>query len=203
VTELDVYPDADPVPVEATDSPVAPSSAERRLPKEPAPDEVVPEPHELSAQWQVPKPVLCVAGRGPLDEAASIILAQLLQKHGLGARVVPHEAVSRRAVVHLQAEGVAMVCISYLEIRGNPSHLRYLLRRMRQQLPEVRLLVGLWPADDAILSDTELRSLVGADEYVTSLREAVNACLRAAQGSSTRNSPAGETQSPEVAVRRS
>ena len=57
------------------------------------------------------------------------MLAQLLRKHGLGARVVPHEAVSRSNILGLDVKGVAMVCISYLEISGNPAHLRYLLRR--------------------------------------------------------------------------
>jgi hypothetical protein len=181
VAELDAYPDEDPVPIEGSDSPAAPSTAERRLPKEPAPDEVLPEVHERAPEWRGPHPVLCVAGRGPLDEAASMMLAQLIRKHGLGARVAPHEAVSRRAVSQLQGDDLGMVCISYLEISGSPSHLRYLLRRIRQRLPKVRMLVGLWPAEDAILHDTAMRSLVGADDYVTSLREAVNACIRATQ----------------------
>jgi hypothetical protein len=126
-------------------------------------------------------------------------LAQLLQKHGLGARVLGNEAVSRRAISRLEADSVAMVCISYLEISGNPSHLRYLLRRVRQRLPKARILVGLWPADDAILHDEALRSLVGADDYVTSLRDAVNACLAAAQGSAAADmSGSASTQAPGV-----
>jgi AI-2E family transporter len=48
---------------------------------------------ELAPSWRG-TPVLCVAGRGSLDEASAAILAQLLQKHGIGARVVPSPAVS-------------------------------------------------------------------------------------------------------------
>ncbi len=48
---------------------------------------------ELAPSWQG-TPVLCVAGRGSLDEASAAMLAQLLQKHGIGARVVPSAAVS-------------------------------------------------------------------------------------------------------------
>ena len=44
--------------------------------------------------WRSDTPVLCIAGRGPLDAAASEMLAQLLAKHGLGARVVDHQAVA-------------------------------------------------------------------------------------------------------------
>ena len=75
-----------------------------------------------------------------------------------------------------------VVCLCYLELAGTPSHLRYLLRRLRQRLPEVRLLVGLWPAEQAILTDDRLRAAVGADFYTSSLREAVETCLEVARG---------------------
>jgi hypothetical protein len=123
---------------------------------------------------------MCLAGRGPLDEAASTMLAQLLRKHRLGTQVVPHRAVSRSAIRGLDVSSVRMVCISYLEISGTPAHLRYLLRRLRQRLPDAPILVGLWPADEAILKDEKLRAVVGADYHVASLREAVICCLQAA-----------------------
>ena len=67
-----------------------------------------------------------------------------------------------------------MVCISYLELSGSPSHLRYLLRRLRRHLPpDVRVLVGLWPAGEAILQDERMHAAVGADYYTSSLHEAV------------------------------
>ncbi|MEO8883496.1 MAG: AI-2E family transporter, partial [Devosia sp.] len=97
------------------------------------------------------------------------------------ARVLKHEATTRLHVATLDNEGVAMVCLCYLEISGTPSHLRYLLRRLRQRLPSARLLVGLWPAEQAILTDDRLRAAVGADIYTSSLREAVEACLETAR----------------------
>jgi hypothetical protein len=115
-----------------------------------------------------------------LDEAASAMLAQLLTKHGLGARVIPHEASSREQVRHLDPTGVAMVCISYLDISGSPAHLRYLLRRLRQRLPGVPLLVGLWPEGEAVLTDAAQAKAVGADHYTASLRGAVTDCLKVA-----------------------
>jgi hypothetical protein len=71
-----------------------------------------------------------------------------------------------------------MICISYLDISGNPAHLRYLLQRLKETAPQRPVLVGLWPAEDAVLKDQSLRKQVGADEYVSSLREAVQACLK-------------------------
>jgi predicted PurR-regulated permease PerM len=143
-----------------------------------------PDRETLPAPWDGEAPVLCIAGRGPLDEAGSAMLAQLLAKHGLGARVIPHEAVSRTNIRSLDLSGVGMICISYLDIRGNPAHLRYLLRRLREKAPGTPLLVGLWPAEDAVLSDPSMRSQIGADHYVSSLREGVEACLSVAHSAS-------------------
>ena len=102
---------------------------------------------DLAPAWRGATPVLCIAGRGLLDEAVSTMLAQLLENQGLASRVVPHAATARAAIGTLDVSGVAMVCISCLELFGTPSHLRYLLRRLRQRLPpDVPVLVGLWPA---------------------------------------------------------
>jgi hypothetical protein len=64
-------------------------------------------------EWQADTPVLCAAGRGPLDEAAATMLAQLLEKHGLGARVEGAEAIASSNILRLETSGLAMVCLSY------------------------------------------------------------------------------------------
>jgi predicted PurR-regulated permease PerM len=180
IDELDDHDDKDPDTKNAAESAAAgPSRSEQDVPIHPAPGKLAPD--ELPPAWRGPAPVLCIAGRGPLDESAASMLAQLLLKSGLTARVLPHEAVSRLQIQVLKGDGVAMVCLCYLEIDGTPFHLRYVLRRLRQRLPDARLLVGLWPAEQAILTDDRLRAAVGADAYTSSLREAVEACLEAAR----------------------
>lgn len=129
------------------------------------------------------------------------MLAQLLGKHGLPARVVPHDAVSRANVERLNVEGVAMVCVSYLDISGTPSHLRYLLRRLRQHLPKTPVLVGLWSVDDPALKDERLRATIGVDYYVSTLRDATLACLQAAEASRESGSaPPDNGTDPPVAT---
>jgi predicted PurR-regulated permease PerM len=179
IDDLDEHDDQEPETKDAESAATAPSRSEQDLPKHPAPGKVAAD--ALTLAWRGHSPVLCIAGRGPLDEAAASMLAQLLHKSGLSARVLQHEAASRLHIGRLEGEGVAMVCLCYLEIGGTPSHLRYLLRSLRQRLPHARLLVGLWPAEQAILTDDRLRAAVGADVYTSSLREAVEACLEAAR----------------------
>ena len=103
-----------------------------------------------------------------------------------GREIEVLELVARGRVNSLDVSGVAMVCISYLEISGNPAHLRHLLRRLRQRLPPgAPILVGLWPAEEAVLEDPQIQKQVGADLYTSSLREAVTACLSVAHEKST------------------
>ncbi len=182
VAYLAGHDNAEPSPDKAAKDADTPSLAERALPKQPPPGGDAPHPDALPPEWRSDRAVLCIAGRGPLDEAASAMLAQVLGKHGLGAAVVPHEAVERGRVNTLDVSGVAMVCISYLEISGSPAHLRYLLRRLRQRLPPGSpILVGLWPAEEAVLKDPQIQKQVGANHYTSSLHEAVVACLDVAR----------------------
>jgi predicted PurR-regulated permease PerM len=183
VDDLEGHEDREPSPREADDAAVVRPAAEQALPQRPAPRGRLPEPEALAPQWRSAAPVMCIAGRGPLDEAASMILAQVLGKYGLGASVVSHEMVARGAIATLDMRGVAMVCIACLEIAGATSHLRYLLRRIRQHMPDALVLVVLWPVDGAQIED-RLRAAVAADVYATSLHDAVEGCLQAARAAS-------------------
>jgi hypothetical protein len=89
--------------------------------------------------------------------------------------------VSRGHIGTLDVTGVRMVCVSYIEGGNSVSPLRYLTRRLRQRAPEATLLVGLWTADPTLLVDERIRAAIGADLYVNSLRDAVDACLAAAR----------------------
>ena len=123
--------------------------------------------------------VACVAGRGPLDEAASAMLAQLLQQRGVAATRVPYAAVGRERIAQFDLTDVAVVAVSSVALEGAPAHLRYLVRRLRGRLPKTPIVAGIWREGDALLTNAELQKTVGADAFVTSLRAAVDAVMPA------------------------
>ena len=133
---------------------------------------------ELAPGWQ-DTAVLCVAGRGSLDEAAAAMLAQLLEKHGIGARVVPSEAVSVANVGRLDVTGVQMACLSYLE-PANFINPRYLVRRLRRRLPQATILAGFWTLTAQEAEERDAPAATRADRVVTSLRLAVEHVVNAA-----------------------
>src|SRR3954451_22366865 len=110
VAELDTHDDRAPPPQHHDPDEETVESQAADLPQRSPPAHADISVGEFGPAWRTKTPVLCLAGKGPLDEAASAILAQLLGKHGLGARVLSYHAASREGIGSLDPEGVAMVC---------------------------------------------------------------------------------------------
>lgn len=133
----------------------------------------------LAPSWQA-TPVLCVAGRGSLDEASAAMLAQLVQKQGIGARVVPSTAVSPRNLFALDATGVQMVYLCYLE-PGAFTNPHYLIRRLRRKLPKATIVGGFWTLKLDEADERSALTKTGADLIITLLHEAVAQITAAAR----------------------
>jgi len=131
---------------------------------------------ELPLEWRSDNPVLCIAGRTPLDEAAAIMFAQLCNVHGLRTRVEGPEALSTNNIFRLEADGVALVCLAYLNAT-NPAQIRYAVRRLRRKLPRARIMVGLWTGIDSAESIATILESSKADTVASTLREAVRICI--------------------------
>ena len=137
-------------------------------------EDLQPTPAVTGADRTIPaQTIACVAGHGPFDDAVTAMLTQLLGQRGVQARRVLNSAVSRDSVQTLDFTGVDVIAISYLEVSGSPAQLRYLVRRLRARAPNARIVVGLWPQGEAALSDTSIQQVLGADRYVSSLKDAV------------------------------
>jgi predicted PurR-regulated permease PerM len=134
---------------------------------------------DLPPEWQGEHPVLCVAGRSLLDEAAAIMLGQLSTAHGLAARVEAAEALSTANVFRLETTGVAIVCLVYMDASG-PAHMRYSVRRLRRKLPKATIILGCWMKDMDPAALEKLRDGAKADFAAASLGEALKLCIEAA-----------------------
>src|SRR4029079_1503244 len=106
-----------------------------------------PKPGLLSApEQQAENVVLCVGGRSALDDAASLLLAHLLQRQGLTARVAGYETLSVAGIAELDPARIGVICLSYLDV-SSEAHLRFAVRRLRRRVPEAKVLVGCWGQD--------------------------------------------------------
>ncbi|MGH6917257.1 MAG: AI-2E family transporter, partial [Geminicoccaceae bacterium] len=117
--------------------------------------------------------VLCIGARNGLDEAAAAMLAHLLTRRGSGARTVPRAAMAGRNLARLERQGIAVICLSYVN-PGATQHAQRTLRRLRQHFgAQVRMILGMWAADPSAEAPQDLLQATGADLVVTSLRQAI------------------------------
>jgi predicted PurR-regulated permease PerM len=152
---------------------------------------------DLPLNWQSEAPVLCMAGRTPLDEAAAVLFAQLSHAHGLAARIQPADALSTANIARLETAGVAMVCLSYLDA-SSPAHMRYSVRRLRRRLPRATIMLGCWAEDIDKEALEELRDTAKADMVAGSLSEAMMVC-RTTAGVGADHPPDNVTDSLRIA----
>ena len=116
--------------------------------------------------------VLCLPARGQRDELAGAMLSQLLRQQGFEAENAAADLGADALVdlaVKIAPEAVAISVVA-------PSTLiqaRHLTARLRDRLPGVRIMVGLWRAADKLANAEQRLRASGGDEIATSLAEAV------------------------------
>jgi hypothetical protein len=158
VDDLDHYPDQGPAG-EKEEPP-----AENKVP--------IVSKGQLPDDWQVPYPVLCVASRSALDEAACAMLAQILGKHGIAAWVQPFADVASAKGFKVDTTDSRVVCLSYFGATSKPVHVRYLIRRLKRVMPHAKFLAGFWMLGEDDTKVEDWREAVGADFVAASLAEA-------------------------------
>ena len=149
-----------------------------------------PAPDGLAAAWRRQGAVLCISGRGFLDEAAAAILTQILEKRGIGARTVSFSEASAARIGRFEPGPAQMTCVISLALDGEPTHLRRLIRRLKERMPGVPVLLGLWLVRDDDRAVAAAERSTGADAQAGSLRAVVEAVLAAAQEPDTRDARA-------------
>jgi AI-2E family transporter len=132
---------------------------------------------------------LCLAGRTPLDQAACAILAQLLERQNVSARVAGPQALTTSGIFGLNANGVDAICVIYLD-QKSVAAIRYSVRRLRKKFPEAPIAVCFWGNGDLKAMEEAAR----ADGVFASLQGAVDFCA----ASSDSRPPASGRVDPSV-----
>jgi hypothetical protein len=139
---------------------------------------------------------LCLAARSRLDEAAAVLLADLLRREGMTATVGSGQEIAGSNLNRLDVEGVDLICLSYLDVQAM-THARYIVRRLRRRAPSTPILVCFW---NLLPDDAERRdplAATGADAVAVSFAEAVTRATELM--SRSRGEP--ESQIPEGGAR--
>ena len=119
--------------------------------------------------------IICVAGRNELDEAAALLLVDLLRSERTVGTAEPliSEALASDHPCERLFERARLVCLSLVSTTS-PARARYLVRRLRRRAPRAKILIGFWGLAPGELSATVAPVVAGSDTIVaTSLRDAV------------------------------
>ncbi|QRG06429.1 AI-2E family transporter [Xanthobacter dioxanivorans] len=143
----------------------------------------LPPPDEAPVLAAGGRPVLVLAARSALDEAAGNLLSHMLAMEGIAAEARPPQV--RRVSAEGLPEG-AFAVLSYLS-PATPAHRRYMSRRIVRESPRAGVLVADWNAAE---SGAAAR-LDAEAAVVTSMQEALGAIRTAtATGGPARPEPA-------------
>ena len=117
--------------------------------------------------------ILCLPARDEADEIAGMMFAQVLERNGFKAEAVSVTALASEMVELVGEKKADIVVLSALPPAA-VEHARYLCKRLRQQYPELKVVIGLWT------SKTDLEKAKGRiqcaedDPIVTSFSEGVH-----------------------------
>jgi predicted PurR-regulated permease PerM len=131
-------------------------------------------PISIPEKWRSPRAVLCIPGSSKLDEAAALVLAQMLRRHGFGAEAEKPDVLSMSKFFSLDLTEVLLVCVCYVD-RPSSAKIQYAVRRLSRKNSSARLLLALLGTDNA----TPVESLVGAEIAEGSFRVVLEALIQA------------------------
>jgi len=103
-------------------------------------------------QWRSPRAILCIPGSSKLDEAAAIVLAQMLQRRGFGVAAEKANALSMSNFFSLDISKARLICICYLE-RPSDAMIRYAVRRIIRKNNSSTVVLALLGDDGAGQAD--------------------------------------------------
>ncbi|HEV2503646.1 MAG TPA: AI-2E family transporter [Mesorhizobium sp.] len=124
------------------------------------------------------KSVLCIGGHGDLDDAAALVLAQVISVEGAVSEAVGHRDLVAARMRSLPVEGRDCIVIGFL----SPESLKYsrfAVRRLRRMAPHARIGLVLWtsPESERPFDEKELAERLEADFIAFSLVDCVVAAL--------------------------
>jgi predicted PurR-regulated permease PerM len=117
-------------------------------------------------------PVVCIPANDQADELAAVMLAQLLERRGHKTILLHSNALTPEILGRLGEEQETTICISALPPFAFV-HARSLCQRIRQYLPENRIIVGLWGASGNLESLRQRFGAVCPDGIATTLSGAM------------------------------
>lgn len=118
--------------------------------------------------------IVCVAGRNELDEAAALLLVNVLrlERHIESGAPLSADALSANTAYLPIFKDASIVRLSLIST-SSPARARFLVRRIRRRAPRAHILVGFWGLAAREVAAEEMARTTSAQAVAFSLRDAV------------------------------
>ncbi|WP_244642452.1 AI-2E family transporter [Phyllobacterium sp. 628] len=141
-------------------------------------EEAAAEAEVKKSPAKAPKPrtIISAGGRGNLDDAAAVIIGDMLEREGFEVRDIAYEELETVNIGKLELADASAIYVSYLNT-SSVAHARYLVRRIRRRNVRIKIVIGFW-AEDAGEVDGE--KIVGSTRncfFASSIGEALKHVL--------------------------
>jgi len=131
-------------------------------------------PSLVPEKWRSPRSVLCIPGSTKLDEAAALVLAQIMRRRGFGAAAEKADALSMSKFFSLDLTDPSIVCVCYVD-RPSSAKIQYAVRRLAKKNSNAGILLAFLGTDNA----TPVESASGAHVAKGSFEDVLAALIRA------------------------
>jgi len=131
-------------------------------------------PIVLAEQWRSPRSVLCIPGSTKLDEAAALVLAQLMRRRGFGAVAETADVLSMPKFFSLDLTDTLLVCVCYVD-RSSSGKIQYAVRRLTKTSSSARILLAFLGADSATPVEGASSSHVAEGSFEVALAALIRA----------------------------
>lgn len=105
-------------------------------------------PIPVPEKWRSPRSVLCIPGATKLDEAAALVLAQIMRHRGFGAIAEKADALSMSKFFSLDLAGTSLVCVCYVD-RPSSAKIQYAVRRLTKKSSSAGILLAFLGTESA------------------------------------------------------
>ncbi|MCZ4088916.1 AI-2E family transporter [Sinorhizobium psoraleae] len=123
------------------------------------------------------KSVLCIGGRGELDDVSASMLSQIIRIQGAEVASASHEDLKPGKIRTLAFEGRNAIVVSFLD-QDSLRHAKFIVRRLKRLAPATRVGIVLWQENGQWRTDAKvLVDELQADFAVSAIVEAVREAL--------------------------
>ncbi|MDF3812651.1 MULTISPECIES: AI-2E family transporter [Rhodopseudomonas] len=146
--------------------------------------------------WTHPNALICIPGAGKLDEAAALILTQILRRRGIGASAEHADALSLSRAFSLDTSQAKGFCLCYVS-EPSEAMVRYALRRLSRIAKQRPVVVARFGDGNDLLETLAPGISATAGDFTHTAEVVMDIAVHSSRADQIADFSAQQTEKPE------